>query len=111
MSPVLSMNLALPLSTSFTTSRDPLAALQPEHRATHAGKQLHILHGCLRDPALIKGQSAHFAFSLKRHHDLDQLIGRRVIGELDMLPDDLFRHPLGKHKFKHIYHQLIASSL
>src|SRR6516162_6743135 len=85
---------------------NPLAALQPEHRAPHAGEQLYILDGCLGDPALVDRQGSHFAFGLERHDDLNQLIVGRVIGELDILPNDLFRDLLGKDKRKYVDHQL-----
>src|SRR5262249_6400013 len=47
-----------------------------------------------------------FAFGLERHDDLNQLIGGRVIGELDVLPNDLFGDLLGKDKRKYVDHQL-----
>src|SRR6478672_3478906 len=42
----------------------------------------------------------------ERHDDLNQLIGGRVIGELDILPNDLFCDLLWKDKRKYVDHQL-----
>src|SRR5262245_2116157 len=41
----------------------PVAALHPADRAAHAGKQLHIIDGWLRDAGLINRQCALLAFT------------------------------------------------
>ena len=40
---------------------NPLAALQPEHRAAHARKQLYVLDRGFGDPAFVQGQGGDFA--------------------------------------------------
>ena len=85
---------------------DPAAANQPEDRPAHSGKQFHVLDGCLGDPALVHRQRHDFAAGHERHDDLHQLTGGRVVGELDILPDDFFRDFLRKHQVEHFDHQL-----
>ena len=70
---------------------NPVAALQPEHRAAHARQQLDVLDRGLGDPALVHRQRGHFAGGHERHDHLHQLMGGRVVDELDILLDDLFR--------------------
>ena len=87
-------------------ARHPFAALEPEHRAVHAGKQLHVLDGSLSDPALVHLQRHDLALGHERHDDLNELLGGRIEDHLHIPFDHLFRDPLRHNEPEHFDEQL-----
>ena len=85
---------------------DPLAAMQAEHGAAHAGEQFHVLDGSLGDPTLVHGQGHDFAPAHERHDDLHQFLGGRVVDELHVFLHGLFRDLLRHHQLEHSDEQL-----
>ena len=90
---------------------NPVAPFHPKHGATDAWQQLDVLDRSLGDPALVDRQRGHLAGSHERHDHLNQLIGGRVVGELDVLRDRRRRHFLWQDQVEHVDHQLARFGL
>src|SRR5215813_9436283 len=106
MSPVLRMNLARPLWTSCTISR---ATHSPPCSRNIVRRTPGSSFTSSTDASVIQPLSTVKVVTsllVSKHDDLNQLIGGWVIGELDILPNDLFRDLLGKNKRKYVDHQL-----
>ena len=87
-------------------ARHPLAALEPEHRAMDAGKQLDVLDRRLGDPALVHRQRHHLGLGHERHDDLDELLGVGIEGHPHIFLHHLFGDPFRHHEAEHLDEEL-----
>ena len=92
-------------------ARHPIAALEPEHRPVHTGKQFHVLDGGLGDPAFVHRQRHDFGLGHERHDDLDELLGDRIEDHLHILLHHLFRDLLRHDQAEHLDEQLVKVRL